>query len=113
MGVEKAELDLEICANLENSLLMRRRRKRICSNQLETTEGRSQQCHAALSASRSPLARLCAPPRSPTLSTQRTHLLLTGWCLPALKEPWLRVIAISSKTTLNTIESLSYSKNCQ
>ena len=41
--VQKAELDLELCENLENSSLLSRRRrkrwKRICSNQLETKEG--------------------------------------------------------------------------
>ena len=38
---QKAELDLELCENLESSLLLSRRMrwKRACSNQMETTEG--------------------------------------------------------------------------
>ena len=38
---QKAELDLELCESLESSLLPSRRRRwnRLCSNQMEKTEG--------------------------------------------------------------------------
>ena len=38
---QRAELDLELCENLESSLSLSRRMrwKRACSNQTETTEG--------------------------------------------------------------------------